>query len=514
MWWKDPGSGVSAPVVTIGTPTSGTMPFSWGAIANATSYDWRYTPSGGSASAWTNVSSGTLSATASSLTPSTVYLIEVRANVVTANGKASSTTGTSSAPTTPAKRRILGRSMSNYDAAGGLFSGTNDNSYWAYSFYASAMSAIGLTGPTRWTVDTDIVNQTGKIIQKISVPFGTFTNNPAQILGVWASVNGGSTWVRLLFSGANTLSLPTTGTMLLPKFVASDPTTLLANWAPGASCRIRVTFANSGQIPSFEGFGSIATPESGMSNVTYYMGDSGSSAGVLNAATVQANTNGGSVFPHVFVEFAATEAAEVSVLAWGDSIYNEFRIYNDPTNPYCRDGIWYKLEGLNTHQYHVAPGGRGGLDPIQYEALLESSWAVYGPWVDVVLFDGYSPNNTPPIVNTTAQVIAAMDAAYNWVTSHGRAFLVGFLTPVGGNYTTFGATTLTAFNSILAHANSSYPGLVVDTHTVIQDPANIPLYKTADTVDQVHVNVVGALDQATGLEPILRTAITTYGYTV
>jgi len=82
----------SPPTVTINQRTTSTMSFSWTAVSETTSYDWRYTPAGGFASSWTNVSSSILSATATGLTASTSYLIEVRANVTTGNGFSSSST--------------------------------------------------------------------------------------------------------------------------------------------------------------------------------------------------------------------------------------------------------------------------------------------------------------------------------------------------------------------------------------------------------------------------------------
>lgn len=416
------------------------------------------------------------------------------------------------APTTPKRRRIIGRTSSTQ---GGVFeSGTNDASWWAYSTYSVA-------GPTRISIDTRISNQTGKDIAKIAIPFiGTNANN-AQILAVWVCRGGmdhtSNTHQRMTFGGQNTLQLGS-GTLFVPSHGITDTLTLSTPWLADTEILIRVVYANSGQIENFDSFGTSANEDSGLSRCWIGIGDAGSDEAALgNAASITWRSNWSASFFHVFAEFAEHELPEVSVLAYGDSVVNQWKALSD-TKQSIRDGWQYYLEQANTaNTYHVATAGNGGYDVLQYCDRLMTLFTTYLPWIDVVCIEGWTPNGSIQTIPELEAWQAKLVALHTMVTNAGLGWLVLFNSPIGDDkdFPGIGANIHARQLDMIAWCNAQYTGLVVDMRFSLADPNNTDYFLAGYSLDSAHYTKSGQQKWATDFKPIIENKLSqVYKYTI
>lgn len=416
-------------------------------------------------------------------------------------------------PSAPRRRRILGRTT---NTQGGVFdTGTNNPGWWGYGSY-------GITGPTRITVDTRIVNQTGKDIEKIAIPFfGTATDN-AQILAVWVGRGGASDHTtdsiqRLTFGGQNTIK-PGSGTQYLPTTVITDLTTLNSVWAKNEEILIRVVFENSGQVEAFDSFGTMANAESGLARCWIGIGDAGSSAGTLgNAATLTWVGNWMAPFCQVFAEFTANETPEVSVLVCGDSVVNQWKSYLD-TNSMIRDGWQYFLEQYNTsNTWHVTTAGNGGYDVPQYCDRLMSTLSLYVGWVHVICLEGWTPNGTMLDMATFGVWKSKIVTLHSMVEDAGMDWLVVFNSPIGKEVMDIPdlANAQPLQMATIAWHNAKYPGRIIDMRASMADANNPDYFNPAYSLDDAHYTRAGNIRWATDFKPLMENRLQQkLGYTL
>lgn len=418
-----------------------------------------------------------------------------------------------SAPTAPGRKRILGRTTSyDSDLFGG---GGNTSAWWKYA-------NDGVQGPTPISYRLRMKNLTGKIIEKITIPFLGHHATPAIISGVWVGYGGSnqdsSNWQRLTFSGQNSYQLAP-GTATVPSYVTTDTITLSTPWLPNNEIVINTTFGATGSIPQFDSLGTSQNVLSELSESWIALGDSGSTSDALTATL---SWEGGWPVPYcnVFVEFAATESTEVSVLVWGDSVINQFKIFTD-TNALYRDNWQYNLETLNTNKkWHVAVGGNGGYDVTQYCQKLNTLLPMYLPWVDVFCVEGWTQNNAPTTMLQANTFKSSIIGTHDLVIAENKAWSVIFPSPTAGivsgtlNFEAKGQDAITYHDEMINWANTTYPNVVLDVRPGVWDPNNHVNYLAANTVDEIHQTQAGGLAFATYLKPLIDTLLTDMAYEI
>jgi len=513
-----PGSGGGAnitPIPVVAAVGSSTATIQWPAVPSAISYEVFSGPT--AEGPWT--SEGTTSDESFEITgmsAETETWAHVFATVVSPAGVVSFVTAEVTSPTIPGRKRILGRT-SNW--SGNMFdNGQNDAGWWGY---AAATPAV--TGPTNITIRHRFKNQTGKAITKLAIPFFGVVANPANLLALWVGVPGegtaGSAWQRMTFGGQNTSQLAA-GTTLLPSYAVSDTITLTSPWLPDAEIMICVVYEDDNQISIFDSLGTLSNNESEMSLGWVGVGDAGSTLALLDA-TVTWYGNWQAPYCHLFVEFAGTESTEVSVLAYGDSVINQYRIYNDPDNTQSRDGYSWELEKLNTENtWHLAPAGNGGLTVSQFCDRLISHLPVYTPWVDVVAVEGWSANGAPVNAGEAAAYKAKISATSVAVEAAGRGFATIFLVPPAGvidgaeNFPAQGTPAKTWFDDAVSWAGTTFPNRVIDARSGVWDPLDHDRFLAGNSHDEIHMNRVGGIASAPAIKVAGEAVLTGFGYTV
>lgn len=415
-------------------------------------------------------------------------------------------------PTAPKRRRILGRTS---NTQGGIFdAGVNTADWWPYSSYSIA-------GPTRLTVDTRFINQTGKTIDKVAIPFlGTHATN-STILALWIGRGGidhvVTTTQRMTFGGQNTVT-PEPGDPFLATYVVSDLLVLDTPWQPDEEILIRVVFENSGHVESFDSIGTLANGESGMARCWIGLGDGGSSAGQLsNASSLTWIGNWAAPFCNVFVEFAPTEDPEISILVCGDSVTNQWKSYLD-TLPMVRDGWQYFLEQLNTTtNWHVAIAGNGGYDVPQYCDRLMSTLGMYNGWVDVVCLEGWTPNGTMQTRQELAYWKSQVVSLRERVLNAGMEWLVVLNSPLGEELMQyeFGQPVKDRHLEMIAWHNERFPNRVIDMRFSTRDPNNPDHFAPGMSLDDAHYTRAANVKWATDFKPIMAEKLQqVIGYTI
>lgn len=408
-------------------------------------------------------------------------------------------------PTIPGRKRILGRTSS---FSGGLFDGAgNFPEWWAYA-------SAGVTGPTDITLTHRFANQTGKTITKIAIPLFSMTAGSANILAVWIGSGGtnynATSWQRMTFNaGSQTTYQMADGTSFLPEYVVTDTLTLNEPCLPNSSFVVRIVYASVGQITMFDSFGSMQNSTSGLTQGWIGIGDAGSTQGNLGNNVVWFG-NWPASLCHVFVEFSDEDSTEVSILAYGDSVINQFVYYLDPLAG-NRDQWQYSLEQLVTsNTYHVATAGNGGFELPQYVDRLKKLLPLYNPWVDIYCVEGWSSNNAPTTSEAGNAWKTKLDEIHALVEAAHHGWCVIFPVPVGG-----AIAGKAQFESILAYANASYPGKVLDCRPAVWDPNNHDAFLPAYTSDTIHLKAEANTPFATYTKTLFETnAIASNGYVI
>jgi hypothetical protein len=408
-------------------------------------------------------------------------------------------------PTVPGRKRILGRSSS---FNGGLFDGDgNYAGWWAYG-------AAGVTGPTDVSLSHRFVNQTGKTITKIAIPLFGMTPGSANILAVWIGT-GGSTydadsWQRMTFNaGADTTYQLADGTNILPDYVVTDTLTLDTPCLPLSSFVVRIVYDSVGQVTMFDSFGTMQNSTSGLCQGWIGIGNAGASEGDLNNPVTWYG-NWPSSMCHVFVEFSDNDSTEVSILAFGDSVINQFVYYLDPLAG-NRDQWQYSLELLVTdNTYHLATAGNGGFELPQYCDRLKFLLPLYNPWVDIYCVGGWSSNNMPTTNEAANAWRVKLEELHTAVVAANHGWSVIFPVPVGA-----AIAGKDQFQYMLDYANTSYSGKVLDCRSAIWDPNNHDNFLPAYTSDDIHLKADANEVFATYLKTQLETnAIASNGYVI
>lgn len=409
------------------------------------------------------------------------------------------------APTSPKRRRILGRSSTSQD---GIFESSGNNAgWWAYGVYSVA-------GPTRISIDTRISNQTGKDVARISIPFLGLHNNNANIIAVWIGRGGNTHWCdsfqRMTFSGQNTKQLAV-GTDTNPSIGVTDTLLLDTPWLADTEILIRVVFENSGQIESFDSFGTNQNFDSGLSRCWVGLGDAGSTTELLsNSQNLQWRADWNAPFCNVFVEFAEYEIPEVSVLVYGDSVVNQFKSFLDTLSA-CRDGWQYYLEQLVTsNTWHVATAGNGGYTVIQYGDRLLALLETYAPWIDVVCFQAWTPNGS---ITTTQDLQAwqtKINQVHDAVIALNKGWLVQFNSPIGDDkdFPEIGASIHARQLDMVAWCNEQFTGHVIDMRSSLTDPQNPDYFAPGMSLDSAHHTKMAAPIWANDVKPLFEARLT------
>lgn len=416
-------------------------------------------------------------------------------------------------PTTPKNVRILGRSTT---FMGNTFDdGTNTSAWWAYG-------AAGIQGPTNISYTHRFKNQTGKTVSKLAIPFFSFHNNTATILAVWVG-NGGSgytasNWQQMTFSGSNSYQ-PLSGTSDFPSTVVTDTLTLNSSWLSNNELVVRVIYSSAGQIPAMDSFGTIQNNTSTLCEGWIGVGDAGSvSANLNNSITWYGNWQ--ATYPHLFLEFADQQYSEVSILAYGDSVINNWKIYLD-SDASIRDNWTYFLELENTNKkWHLTPAGNGGQDIPTFCNRLMSMLNMYLPWVDVFCLEGWTPNNCPATMNDTIILKNTLLGIYELITNNNKGWAVIFPSPTGGvtsgtlNFAALGEAATTYHNEMISWANLNFPGRILDLRSGVSDPNNTEHFLPAYSIDDIHQTRAGAEAFAAYAKPRIDDLLIRMGYEI
>lgn len=412
-------------------------------------------------------------------------------------------------------RRILGRS-SSYN--GNQFEEGNTNtSAWVWYGIASVQ------GPTNISFSHRIVNQTGKDISKIAIPFFNIINNPtkqANILACWIGRGGSGvtpdTYQQVTFNDGSTSAVFTSGDQYLPSGFVSDLITLNTDWVPNEEILIKVVFDKNGPIPKYDSFGSLYNLDSGLSTGSWIgIGDAGSTSALLNE-NITWYGNWDMPYCHVFVEFANTEDPELSILAYGDSVINQFRYFLEPQAIVRDNWQWYLETSADSEnkKYHVATAGNGSYSLSQYCDKLSATWNVYKDWFDVLMIEGWTSNVYPQTSARRVEDQNDLNAIRTKAISDNKDWLIIFPAPCGVVVSGDG-DGLGQHNAMVAWANSTYSGRVVDGRPAVWDPNDNTIFlQPTYSLDNTHHSKLGGEVFAAYIKPILETTLTTLGYNI
>jgi len=241
--------------------------------------------------------------------------------------------------------------------------------------------------------------------------------------------------------------------------------------------------------------------------------DGSTSAAVTSSVTWEA----GWELPHchLFVEFATSASPELSILAYGDSVINQWKIWDD-TKALIRDGWQWRLEtsaDTNGKKYHVATAGNGGYALSEFAPKLSATFNMYKDWIDIIMFEGWTPNSAP--VNDSQRLAneALISSLHTLVTSAGKDWLMIYPSPIGAalDQGTSAEQKLQQANTI-AWGTSAYPGRIIDGRPGVWDPANHDSFLVPTlSKDNTHQTDAGAIAFAAYIKPILETTLTNLG---
>lgn len=416
-------------------------------------------------------------------------------------------------PITPTGyKRILGRSTSYQND---LFGGAGNTSAWW--FYGDQ----SVVGPKNISYTHRIQNQTGKNITKIAIPFiGTLTNH-APILAVWVGRGGSlndttaTTYQRMTFAG-DTSAVCSNATPTAPSYKVTDSLTLTTPWAPNEWILVRVVFEKYGTIPTYDSFSNALNTLSNLTRSWISVTDSGSTSATLSAGTW--NVGWEIPYCHIFCEFPETESPELSILAYGDSVINQWKIWDD-ANALYRDGWQWRLElsaDTDAKKYHVATAGNGGYELSQFTSKFNSLWPMYKDWTDVVMYEGWTPNGAPITSERRASDEVLIQNVKNLITSAGKGWLMIYPSPLGAQLDVGNSDQIKLYHDeTIAWGKSTYPGHVIDGRGGVWDPANHDRFLTPTySKDDTHQTDAGAIAFAAYIKPILETTLTNLGYEV
>lgn len=295
--------------------------------------------------------------------------------------------------------------------------------------------------------------------------------------------------------------------------------TLSQQWLPDQEIVISTTYGSTGSIPQFDSLGTSQNTLSQLAETWLALGDGGSTDNSLSA-TLSWDPGWPVPYTNVFVEFATNEDTEVSILVWGDSVINQFKIFTD-TNALYRDNWQYNLETLNTtKKWHVAVGGNGGYDVTQYCQKLNTLLPLYTPWVDVFCVEAWTANNAPVTMQAADAFKTSIIGTYDAVLNSNKAWSVIFPSPTGGivsgtlNFDAKGQDAITYHEEMISWANSTYSGRVFDVRPGVWDPNNHINFLAGNSVDEIHQTQAGGLAFATYFKPLIDSMLTEMGYEI
>jgi hypothetical protein len=173
-----------------------------------------------------------------------------------------------------------------------------------------------------------------------------------------------------------------------------------------------------------------------------------------------------------------------------------------------RDGWMYYVNTNGGGKFLCSSFGQTNFTIQQdYDRLVQVFPAVSN-FVDVAVFQVYSPNNASDIVANYATIQAKVLAAQALVEGAGKGFIANFWAPPGAGMST--PEQITAWTNLRAWMRVVFPNHI-DTVDAVANGNN---WQTSLSYDNTRPNIAGSIAIANSCLPQLKAILTAWGYSV